>query len=212
MRLKERRGERIKDKRQDQTRDMLNKIQYNTIPNRERPRRHQKLTRSAQVPVVGAFKPAILRRMSALSVSRWRDMAPGGPVVGADLPPLSPGAAHSARLVSAHRPAVIDMSRVVSLSRNPGLLRFWVLAVTEHLPVERRLVVSRRAPSRDHSCKLCGAQVETVRACQRSWWGLTCPNCGGCPEPHGGADLSSSSYCHPSGWHHLCCPVDPGLV
>jgi ribonuclease HI len=118
-----------------------------------------------RIPVIGAFKPAILRYLSTRSISRWCGIPSKSPVVGADLPPLFPAVAHSARLVSAHRAAVIAMSGTVSRSRDPHLLRFWLLAVTEWLPVERRLVRSHRAgmPPRGHGCKLCGAAVETVR-------------------------------------------------
>ena len=118
-----------------------------------------------RVPVIGAFKPAILRCMHARSISRWRAIPSGSPVVGTDLPPLFPAVAHLARLVSAHRAAVVAMSDTVSRTRDPQLLRFWLLAVTEWLPAERRLVKSRRAgvPPRGHDCKLCGAAVETVR-------------------------------------------------
>ena len=118
-----------------------------------------------RIPVIGAFKPAILRYMSTRSISRWCEIPSNSPVVGTDLPPLCPAVAHSARLVSAHSAAVIAMSGTVSRTRDPQLLRFWLLAVTEWLPVERRLVRSHRAgmPSRGHGCKLCGAPVETVR-------------------------------------------------
>ena len=118
-----------------------------------------------RIPVIGAFKPAILRYLSTRSISRWCGIPSKSPVVGTDLPPLFPAVAHSARLVSAHRAAVIAMSGTVSRSRDPQLLRFWLLAVTEWLPVERRLVRSHRAgmPPRGHGCKLCGAAVETVR-------------------------------------------------
>lgn len=114
---------------------------------------------------LGAFTPAILRYMSVRAVRRWRKPRPGSLVVGTDLPPLAPEAAHSARLVSAHRAAVLLLSRAVTRSRDPWLLRFWVLAVTEWLPVERRLVRGHRpgASLRGHGCKLCGAEVETVR-------------------------------------------------
>ena len=96
-----------------------------------------------RVPVIGAFKPAILRCMSACSISRWRAIPSGSPVAGTDLPPLFPAVAHSARLVSAHRAAVVAMSDTVSRTRDPQLLRFWLLAVTKWLPVERRLIKSR---------------------------------------------------------------------
>ena len=66
------------------------------------------------IPVIGAFKSAILRCMSARSVSRWCGIPSKYPVVGADLPPLAPDVAHSARLVSAHRDAVLAMSDTVS--------------------------------------------------------------------------------------------------
>ena len=103
--------------------------------------------------------------MSTRTISRWCEIPSKSPVVGTDLPPLCPAVAHSARLVSAHRAAVIAMSSTVSRTRDPQLLRFWLLAVTEWLPVERRLVRSHRAgmPPRGHDCKLCGAAVETVR-------------------------------------------------
>ena len=56
------------------------------------------------VPVIGAFKPAILRSMTERTVSRWRRPRPGS-LVGADLPPLAPEAAHSARLISSLCPS-----------------------------------------------------------------------------------------------------------
>jgi ribonuclease HI len=118
-----------------------------------------------RIPVIGAFKPAILRSLSARAVIRWSRPRLGSSVVGTDLPPLAPTAAHSARLISAHRDAVLAFSHSVSRSRDPWLIRFWLLAVTEWLPVERRLVKSCRpgASFRGHGCKLCGAEVETVR-------------------------------------------------
>ena len=117
------------------------------------------------IPVIGAFKPAILRSLSARAVLRWSRPRPDPSMVGADLPPLAPKAAHSARLISAHRDAVLALSHSVSRSRDPWLLRFWLLAVTEWLPVERRLVKGCQpgASFRGHGCKLCGAEVETVR-------------------------------------------------
>lgn len=125
-----------------------------------------------RIPVIGAFKPAILQSLSARAVLRWGRPRPSPSLVGADLPPLTPTAAHSARLISAHRDAVLAFSHSVSRSRDPWLLRFWLLAVTEWLPVERRLVKGCRpgASFRGHGCKLCGAEVETVRhvfACPR---------------------------------------------
>jgi exonuclease III len=119
-----------------------------------------------RIPVVGAFKPAILRCLAARSVSKWCGIRHRSrPFIGLDLPPLDQEVAHSARLVSAHKTAVLDMSEAVARSRDPQLLRFWVLAVTEQLPVERRLVKCCKAgvPARDHGCKLCGGPVETVR-------------------------------------------------
>ena len=82
-----------------------------------------------------------------------------------DLPPLKPEAAHSARLFSAHRRALLALSYTVAKNRDPWLSRFWMLAVAEWLPVERRMLKCCRpgAAFRGHSCKLCDAEVETVR-------------------------------------------------
>ena len=52
----------------------------------------------ARIPVIGPFKPAILREMSKRSVLEWIN-AQSSPSAGSvDLPPLVAGATHSARL------------------------------------------------------------------------------------------------------------------
>lgn len=117
------------------------------------------------VPVIGAFKPAILRSMSERAIRRWCKPKPGSSLRTPDLPPLKPEAAHSARLFSAHRHALQALSYTVAKNRDPWLSRFWMLAVAEWLPVERRMLKCCRpgAAFRGHSCKLCNAEVETVR-------------------------------------------------
>ena len=67
------------------------------------------------VPVVGAFKPAILRSLHARSVDKWCAIGTKSrSLVSLDLPPLCRGVAHSARLVTAHKEAVLDMSETVA--------------------------------------------------------------------------------------------------
>ncbi len=123
-----------------------------------------------KVPVIGAFKPAMLRCMRRNRTRQWIGRAIGQmPAInnnhGADTGPLIPNARHSSRIIAANAGGVDEMSRTVKSTRDPWLMRFWVLAVAEWLPTERRLGRKNALgePSRGEACKLCGAEVETCR-------------------------------------------------
>lgn len=77
--------------------------------------------------------------------------------------PLRPTAQHTSRLIRSNWPGVLSLNAAARSCRDADLTRFWLLLAAEWLPVERRLVVAKKAGARDDSCKLCGLGVETVR-------------------------------------------------
>lgn len=138
---------------------------------------HQYRMRIGRVPVIGSYRRAVLRAAAARELTSW---AQGGPAsapvqvvsegagAGAGpaekvLRPLRPAVPHARRLAAACGGRLAGLARVVRKSHDPVLMKFFLLAATEFLPVERRLVVRRSAGGRGEACKLCGAVSETVR-------------------------------------------------
>ena len=123
------------------------------------------------VPVVGSFRRAILQVLRAAVVTGWARRVRGhgdAPAPTGVMAPLVAGAAHSSRLVAAAGHAVLGLADTVSRTHDAYLIRFMVLAVSEWLPVERRLEVEGLLGGRAPGCKLCmalgGAPVtETLR-------------------------------------------------
>ncbi len=127
-------------------------------------------TGGGKVPVVDRYKPAILRAFERKRMEAWaeklRPQSQGPPPSEApSMSPLHLEVAHSSRLVAANRIGVVRTSELVAKSRDPALARFWVLALAESLPTERRLWREKRTgrPCRGDRCKLCGTAVETLR-------------------------------------------------
>ncbi len=75
--------------------------------------------------------------------------------------PLRPTAQHTSRLIRSNWPGVLSPNAAARSCRDADLTRFWLLLAAEWLPVERRLVVAKKAGARDDSCKLCGLGVDT---------------------------------------------------
>ena len=111
-----------------------------------------------RIPVVGPFRPAILRKLQAGALDAWGSRPRGCadmPACPGPMEPLVPTAAHSARLVAADGRGVAELAAVVAKTHDPGLIKFLALAVPEWLPVERRLHRADRSAGRGEHCKLC---------------------------------------------------------
>ena len=134
----------------------------------------------AGVPVIGPFRPALLRAFRKRRINKWaaskrRDPPPNaafdfGGANGAHsaLGIECPRAAHSSRLIAANRKGVLELSTIVQKCHDGSLLRFWALLLAEQLPTARCLHLInrrlRRAPMDwGETCRLCHTDSETTR-------------------------------------------------
>ena len=136
------------------------------------------------VPVVGSYRRAILRKLSYNTFSAWAGRSRGRVLARAVTPPLDEPyhrmtaeclaaemrlaptdlvRAHSSRLAAACGDRLMSLSYTVRKCHDRFLLRFFILAAAEWLPVERRLHVADRMgdAGRGDLCKLCGCRTET---------------------------------------------------
>ena len=144
-------------------------------------------------PVVGSYRDAIKRRMQERRFTQWAGgvapkqptYAPGGgayepaapgapdiqrisPAAGlgsfpANMNPLQNCGQHYQHIIRSNPAGLRGLTKVVLKSRDPLMRRFYMLALCEWAPVERRLMATMRAGRRGDGCKRCGRCRETLR-------------------------------------------------
>ena len=79
--------------------------------------------------------------------------------------PLRPRVRHSSRLVASDVAGMRRLCLAAQKTHDPWLMRYFILAASEWLPTEHRLLRSRTAGTlRDGTCNLCeSGHAETVR-------------------------------------------------
>jgi hypothetical protein len=90
----------------------------------------------------GSYRAALLHQSSGAAMTQWMDL----PRVG--------------RLARGFPEGVASLVAAVRRSKDPGLLRFLMLALTEWAPTEHRLDSCRASGSRGGLCKLCLVECE----------------------------------------------------
>jgi hypothetical protein len=93
--------------------------------------------------VIGSFRQALMRRAETIELE----------TLG--------GHPHQGRLARECGTRLVSALKAVQKSHSAALTMFMMEAVTEYLPVERRMQVMCADAGRGASCKLCGAESET---------------------------------------------------
>ena len=144
-------------------------------------------------PVVGSYRDAIKRQMRERRFIKWagggppgnpeygftggahEHVAPGAPDIQrispkaglgmfpANMHPLQDCGGHYQQLIRSNPVGMKGLAKVVRKARDPLMRRFYLPAVCEWTPVERRLTKTGRDGRRGDGCKRCGDYRETLR-------------------------------------------------